>query len=73
MVVMKMSDQCSIIVMLNVKDMTLESINDSVFCLTYILNVAPFTFQTINEIVALACAFSDGVVGCIIVEVSYHP
>ena len=73
MVAMEMSGHCSFIVMFNVKDMTLESVSDSVFCLTYILNVAPFTFQAINEIVALACAFGDSVVGCIIAEVNYLP
>ena len=41
--------------------------------LTYILNVAPFTFQAINEVVAFACAFSDSVVGCVVVVVSYLP
>ena len=73
MVAMEISGHCSIIVMFNVKKMTMESVNDSVFCLTYILNVAPFIFQAINEIVALACAFSDSVVGCIIAEVNYLP
>ena len=59
--------------MFDVKDMTLESVNDSILCLAYIFHVAPFTFQAINEIVALACAFSDSVVGCIIVEIGYFP
>ena len=31
LVAMKMSSHCCVIVMFNVKDMTLESINDSVF------------------------------------------
>ena len=53
--------------------MTLESVNDSIFCLAYILNVAPFTFQAIDEIIAFACAFSDSVVGCVIVEIGYFP
>ena len=43
------------------------------FGLTYILNMAPFTFQAINEVVALACAFSGIVVGCVVVKVSYLP
>ena len=73
MVAMEMSSHCSIIVMFDVKNMTLESVNDSIFCLAYILDVAPFTFQAIDEIVALACALSDSVVGCIIVEVGYFP
>ena len=68
----KMSSHCSVIVMFDVKDMTLESINDSIFCLTYILNVSPSAFQTIYEIVALACAFGNSVVGCVVVEIRYH-
>ena len=43
------------------------------FCLTYILTVAPLAFQAIYEIVALACAFGDSVVGCVVVEVYYLP
>ena len=70
---MKMSDHCGVIVMFNVKDMTLESINDSIFCLTYTLNVAPLAFQAIYEIVALTCAFGNSVVGCVVVEVCYLP
>ena len=72
-VAMEMSSHCSIIVMFDVKNMTLESVNDSIFCLAYTLNVAPFTVPAIDEIIALACAFSDSVVGCIIVEVGYFP
>ena len=72
-VAMEMSGHCSVIVMFDVKNMTLESISDSVFCLAYILNVASFTFQAIDEIIALACAFSNSVVGCVIIEVGYFP
>ena len=43
------------------------------FCLTYILNVAPSAFQTIYEIVTLACAFGNSVVGCVVVEICYLP
>ena len=57
-VAMKISGHYGVIVMFNVKDMTLESINDFVFCLTYILNVAPFAFQAIYEIVALVSSES---------------
>ena len=72
-VALEMSSHCGIIVMFNVKYMTLESINDSIFCLTYILYVVAFALQTIYEIVTLACAFSYFVVGCIIVEICYLP
>ena len=35
--------------------------------------MAPSTHQTIYEIVALACAFSYCIVGCIVVEICYLP
>ena len=70
---MKMSCHCCVTVMFGVKDMTLESVNDSVLCLAYIFDVAPFTFQAINEIVALACAIADSVVGCVVIEIGYFP
>ena len=72
-VAVKMSCHCGIIVMFDVKDMTLESVNDSILCLAYLFNVAPFTFQAINEVVALACALCDSVVCCIIIEIGYFP
>ena len=43
-VAMKMSSHCSFVIMFNVKYVTLESVNDSVFGLTYILYVAPVAF-----------------------------
>ena len=72
-VTMKMSSHCGFVVVFGVKYLTLESISDSDFGLTYILYVAPVALQTIYEIVTLACAFSDCVVGCIIVEICYFP
>ena len=72
-VAMKMSCHCCIIVMFDVKNMTLESVNDSVLCSAYTFDVAPFTFQAINEIVAVACAFGDSIVGCIVTEIGYFP
>ena len=70
-VAMEVSSNCGFVIVFNVKYVTLESSNDSVFCLTYIFDVAPVALQTIYEIVALACAFGDCVVGCVIVEISY--
>ena len=43
------------------------------FGLTYILYVVPVALQTIYEIVTLACAFSDCIVGCIVVQIWYFP
>ena len=72
-VALKMSRHCGIVIVFDVKYMTLESINDPVFCLTYILYVALSAFQTVYEIVTLVCAFSYCVVDYIIVEVCYFP
>ena len=68
-----MSSHCSFVIVFDVKHVTLESINDSVFSLTYILYVAPFALKTIYKIVTLECTFCDYVVGCIIVEICYFP
>ena len=43
-VAVKMSSHCDIAIEFDVKDVTLESINDTVFSLSYILYVAPVTF-----------------------------
>ena len=43
-VAVKMSSHCGIAIVFNVKDVTLESIDDSVFSLSYILYVAPVAF-----------------------------
>ena len=43
-VAMKMSGHCGIIIVFDVKNMTLESIYDSIFGLSYIFNVAPVAF-----------------------------
>ena len=66
-----MSSHCGFVIVFDVEYVTLESINDSVFGLTYILYVARVMLQTIYEIVTLACAFVDCIVGCVIVEICY--
>ena len=67
----KMPSHCCVIVMFNVINMTLESINDSIPCLSNIFDMAALAFQAVYEIVALAGAFGNGIVGCVVVEVSY--
>ena len=67
-VTMEMPGHCGVIIVFDVKDMT-----DSIFCLTYILNMAPSALQTIYKIVTLACAFSYSVIGCMVVEICYLP
>ena len=43
-VAVKVSCHCSIVIVFNVKNMTLESINDFYFSLSYIFNVVPVAF-----------------------------
>ena len=62
----KVSYHCGVVIVFDVKYMTLECIYDSVFCLPYIFDVAPITFQAIYNIITLASAFSHCVVGFIV-------
>ena len=57
---------CGVIIVLDVKCMTLESIYDSVLCLSYIFGVAPVTFQAVYQVITLVSAFSHCVVGFIV-------
>ena len=68
-----MPGHCCIIIVFDVINMTLESINDSISCLSYIFDMATLTFQAVYEIFALAGAFGDGIVGCVVIEVGYSP
>ena len=69
----KMSSHCCVIIMFDVINITLESVNDSIPCLSYIIDMATLAFQAIYEIVALAGAFSDGIVDCVVIKVGYFP
>ena len=66
-VAIKVFCQCGVTIVFDVKNMTLESIHDSVFCLSYIFGVAPVAFQAIYQVITLASAFSDCTVGFIVV------
>ena len=66
-VAVKVSCHCGVVIVFDVKYVTLESINDSTFCLSYIFDTAPVTFQAICQIITLARALSYCVVGFIIV------
>ena len=68
-----MSSHCCVIIVFDVIDMTLESVNDSIPCLSYIFDMATLAFQAIYGIVALAGAFGDGIVGCIVIKIGYFP
>ena len=69
----KVPGHCCIVIVFDVINMTVESINDSISCLFYIFNMATLAFQAIYQIVALAGASGNGIVGCVVVEVSYSP
>ena len=54
-VAMEMSSHSGFVIVFDVKYVTMESVNYSVFGLTYMLYVAPVAIQTIYEIITLAC------------------
>ena len=43
-VAMEVSCHCGVIIVFHVKNVTLESMNDSIFSLSFILDVAPVSF-----------------------------
>ena len=53
----KVSCYCGFVSVFDVKNMTLESINDSGF-FTYIFNMAPVAFQTVYKVIALVSVIS---------------
>ena len=63
----KVSCHCGIIIVFDVKYVTLESIDDSIPCLSCIFDVAPVAFQAVYEVIALAGTFGYCVLGCVIV------
>ena len=65
-VAIEVSCHCCVIIVFDVKNVTLESINDSVFGLSYILDVTPVAFKTIYKTVTLGSAFSGCTVGFIV-------
>ena len=69
----KVPGHCCIVIVFDVINMTLESVNDSISCLSYIFDMATLVFQAIYQIVALAGASGNGIVGCVVIEVSYSP
>ena len=68
LVAVKVPCHCGIIIVFDVKYMTLESIYDSVFFgLPYICSVAPVAFQAIYQIITLGSTFGHRIVGFIVV------
>ena len=66
---MKVSFHCCVIIVLNVKNVTLESVYDSIFSLAYIFDLAPVALETIYEIVTLTNAIYNCIVGFVIVQI----
>ena len=69
----KVSCHCGIMIVFDVKYVTLESVYDSILCLSYILYVAPVTFQAIYQVVALSSALIHCIVGFIILCIFDFP
>ena len=65
-VAFKVSCHCGVVIVFNVKYVTLGSIYNSLFCLPYIFGVAPVTFQAIYQATTLANAFGHCIVGFIV-------
>ena len=66
-VAFKVSCHCSVVIVFNVKYVTLESVYDSILCLPYILCVAPVAFQAIYQVISLTSALSHCIVGFVII------
>ena len=62
----KVSCHCGVVIVFAVKYMTLEAVYDSVFCLHYIVGVAPVAFQAIYQVITLAGVLSHCIVGFIV-------
>ena len=69
LVAMKVSCHCCIIIVFNVTNVTLESIYDSNFSLSYIFVMVPIVFKTIYEVVTLTCAISKCIIGFVTTQV----
>ena len=68
-----MSSCCCVDIVLNVKKMTLEPINDSVAGLASIFCIASMAFKEINEIITLTIGLYCGVVFGISMQFDYSP
>ena len=70
---MKVSCHCCVVIVFNVKYMTLESIYDSIFSLYYLFDLAPVALQTLYEIVTLTSAISNCIDGFVVTHVYNFP
>ena len=69
----KMSCHCGVVIVFNVKYVTLEPVYDSISSLSYIFYLASVALYTINKIIVLAGAIFHCVVGFVIKYVLYFP
>ena len=73
LVASKVSSHCSVVIVFDVKYMTLESIYDSVSSLSYIFCLTPVAFYTIDQIIVLAGAILHRIVGLVVECIPYLP
>ena len=66
-VAFNVSCHCGVVIVFDVKYVTLESVYDSVLCLPYILCMAPVALQAIYQVITLASALSHCIVGFVVV------
>ena len=71
---MKVSWHCCNVIVFNLKKkMTVESIYDSIFSLSYIFDMAPIAFQRVYEVVTLTSAISKCTAGFVVTQVFDFP
>ena len=69
----KVSGYCGVMIVFDVKYMTLESVYDSIPSLSYIFSLAPIALYIIYQIVALASAISHCIVVLVVECIFYFP
>ena len=69
----KVSGHCGVVIVFDVKYMTLESVYDSIPSLSYIFCLAPVALYAIYLIIALASAISHCIVVLVIECIFYFP
>ena len=69
----KVSSQCSVVIVFNVKYMTLESVYNSVSSLSYLFCLAPVALYAIDLIIVLAGAILHCIVVLVIKCIFYFP
>ena len=73
LVASKVSSHCSIVIVFNVKYMTLESVYDPISSLSYIFCLAPVALYAIDQIIVLAGTILHCIVGLVVKCIFYFP